>query len=99
MKPKQLLEELTEVAKALGFAIRKDTGNFRSNNCVLKDEKIIILNKYGSIESHNRTLALAINQSENNSIFIKPVIRDYLTEEMQKPLEGALEELSKNTDD
>jgi nanoRNase/pAp phosphatase (c-di-AMP/oligoRNAs hydrolase) len=99
MKPKQLFDELTEVAKALGFAIRKDTGNFRSNNCVLKEEKIIILNKFGSIESHNRTIALAINQSDNNSIFIKPVIREYLAEEMQKPLVGALEEINNQKKD
>ena len=93
MKPKNLFEELIGIAKQLGFAIRKDTGNFRSSNCILKEEKIIILNKFGSIESHNSTLAQAINQAENNSIFIKPIIREYLLETAEKPLEKALQEI------
>ncbi|OGU56578.1 MAG: hypothetical protein A2X64_06340 [Ignavibacteria bacterium GWF2_33_9] len=86
MRPKQLFEELIEIAKSNGYAVRKDTGNFRSNNCVLKDEKIIILNKFSTIESHNRTLAYAINQLLDNANYIKPAIREYLQEEAEKPL-------------
>lgn len=83
MKSKQLFDELTELAKSLGFSIRKDSGNFRSSNCILREEKIIILNKFTSIESHTKTLTEAINQSDLNSIFIKPAIREYLSKESE----------------
>ena len=94
MKPRELFEELTAIAKSLGFTIRKDTGNFRSSNCILRDEKIILLNKFNTPEAHNRTLASAINLADNNSIYIKPVVREFLAEEMEKPLDDALKDLS-----
>lgn len=78
MKPQKLYEELSEIAHSLGYRIRKDTGNFKSNNCILKDEKIIILNKYSGIEGYNSTLAKAIYESDCEGIFIKPVIREYI---------------------
>ncbi|HPD33681.1 MAG TPA: hypothetical protein P5545_07055 [Bacteroidota bacterium] len=78
MKPQKLYDELSEIAMSLGYKIRKDTGNFKSNNCILKDEKIIILNKYVSIEGHNSTLAKAIYDANYEDIFLKPVIRDYI---------------------
>lgn len=95
MKAKQLFEELSEIAKSMGFTVRKDTGNFRSNNCVLKEEKIILLNKFSSIEAHNRTLAFAIILEEDfHSIYIKPIVREYLQKEKESPLDEALRDFS-----
>jgi hypothetical protein len=81
MKPQHINIELGEIVKSLGYKIRKDTGNFRSNNCIIKEEKVIVLNKFATIESHNRTLAKAINQEDVVGIFIKPVIREFLDSE------------------
>ena len=78
MKAQKLYDELSEIAKSLGYKIRKDIGNFKSNNCILKEEKIIILNKYVSIEGHNSTLAKAICDANFEGIYLKPVIRDYI---------------------
>ncbi len=78
MKPNQLFEELSEIAKSLGYRIRKDVGNFKSNNCIVKQEKIIILNKYASINSYNKTLVAAIKQENYDTIFIKPQLREII---------------------
>jgi hypothetical protein len=78
MKSTTLFEELSELVKNAGYKIVKDTGNFRSNNCILKDEKIVVLNKFANIESHNKTLAAAIIQSNLDNFYIKPVIREYI---------------------
>ena len=78
MKPQKLYEELTEIAKSLGYKIRKDIGNFKSSNCILKDEKIIILNKYSGIDGYNSTVAKAIYDSDCEGIFIKPIVREYI---------------------
>lgn len=84
MKPQKLYEELSEIAKSLGYKIRKDIGNFKSNNCILKDEKIIILNKYSGIEGYNSIIAKAIYDSDYEGIFIKPIVREYI-EQVSKP--------------
>lgn len=78
MKPNQLFEELSEIAKSLGYRIRKDTGSFKSNNCIVKQEKIIILNKYASVNSYNKTLVAAIKQEDYEKIFIKPQLREFI---------------------
>ncbi len=78
MKSQKIFEELNEIVQSLGYKIRKDTGNFKSNNCILKEEKIIILNKYTGIEGYNATLAKAIYDSNYEGIFLKPAIREYI---------------------
>lgn len=78
MKPYQLFEELSEIAKHLGYSIRKETGNFKSNNCIVKQEKIIILNKFANLNSYNKTLVVAIKQENYDKIFIKPQVREFI---------------------
>jgi|YNPBryBLVA2012_1023415.scaffolds.fasta_scaffold07806_2 hypothetical protein len=78
MKPNQLFDELSEIAKNLGYRIRKETGNFKSNNCIVKQEKIIILNKFANINSYNKTLVAAIKQEDYEKIFIKPQVREFI---------------------
>lgn len=78
MKPNQIFEELSEIAKSLGYRIRKDSGSFKSNNCIVKQEKIIILNKYADVNSYNKTLVAAIKQEEYDKIYIKPQLREFI---------------------
>jgi hypothetical protein len=78
MKASVLFDELAELVKIAGYKIVKDTGNFRSNNCILKDDKIIVLNKFANVEAHNKTLAATIIQSNLENNYIKPVIREYI---------------------
>lgn len=78
MKPSQLFDELSEIAKSVGYRIRKETGTFKSNNCIVKQEKIIILNKFATLNSYNQTLVAAIKQENLDKIFIKPQVREYI---------------------
>lgn len=78
MKPNQIFEELSDIAKLLGYRIRRETGNFKSNNCIVKQEKMIILNKFTSIDHQNKTIAQAIKQENYDKIYIKPQIREYI---------------------
>ncbi len=78
MKPNLLYDELLEIAKSLGYKIRKETGNFKSGNCIIKQENLIILNKFGSLSSFNKTIATAIKSKGDTDIFIKPQIREFI---------------------
>lgn len=78
MKPNQLFDELSEIAKNLGYRIRKEAGNFKSNNCIVKQEKIIILNKFANVSSYNKALVAAIKQENYEKIYIKPQVREFI---------------------
>lgn len=78
VKPNHLYEELSELAKLLGYKIRKETGDFKSGNCIIKQENLIILNKFGSVSSFNKTIAAAIKSKGDTDIFIKPQLREFI---------------------
>ena len=47
----QFLKKLEEIFNENGYAVRYEKGNFRSGYCVLEDRKIIVVNKFSSLES------------------------------------------------
>lgn len=52
----QFLKKLEEIFSENGYSVRYEKGNFRSGYCVLEDRKIIVVNKFSSIESRIGTL-------------------------------------------
>ena len=52
---KSTLKKLQEVFITSGFAIRYEKGQFKSGYCILRDKKVIVINKFfkekGRIES------------------------------------------------
>jgi hypothetical protein len=47
----QFLKKLEEIFSENGYVVRYEKGNFRSGYCVLEDRKIIVVNKFSSLES------------------------------------------------
>jgi hypothetical protein len=82
MKQAQLIEDLTETAKRLGFTIRRDSGTFKSGWCVVNDKRMIILNKIGSKDASARILAVSIFQFMDE-IYLKPALREYIENEIE----------------
>lgn len=80
MKPLELFDELSSLAKNLGISIRKEKGNFKSGICTVKDEIIVVLNKTASVEVMNSIMAVCLFPHLDN-LFIKPVLRDFIEKE------------------
>ena len=78
MKAPKLLLELEELIAQLGFRIRKEKGNFRSNSCVLMSEKIIMLNKNHPPETQVRVLSRILAGLNLDGQFVKPAVRNEL---------------------
>jgi len=49
-------EKLQAILKAQDFTIRYEKGNFQGGYCVVKDQRIIIINKFYPLESKINTL-------------------------------------------
>lgn len=64
------LSKLEDIIKQNGYTIRYEKGSFTPGYCVLESKKVIVVNKYYSIESKINSLIDLINQlSIDTSIF------------------------------
>ncbi len=80
MKVKKILLELEEIARQLGFEIRKGKGNFRGGRCTIGGQETIVLNKHHSPEVHLSLLAECLKDSSLDAVAIKPAVRKALEE-------------------
>lgn len=80
MKGKELFDEMTDLLKALGYRIRKDNGTFNGGACILRDERLIVLNKNLPMEIHLSILANVLFKHKDE-IYIKPKVREFIEKE------------------
>ncbi|RPA68358.1 hypothetical protein EF405_11885 [Cyclobacteriaceae bacterium YHN15] len=53
---KNFLDKLENIFAASDYILRYEKGNFRSGYCVLKESKIVIINKYYTLDGKINTL-------------------------------------------
>jgi hypothetical protein len=53
---KSFLDKLENIFAASEYILRYEKGNFKSGYCVLKDSKIVIINKYYTLDGKINTL-------------------------------------------
>ena len=81
MKLPAILEELTQIAAQFGFVTRKEKGGFRSGNCVLNSQKIIVVNVLAPYEARVSIIARVLAELPLDSVFLKPAVREYIVRE------------------
>ncbi|MEX2456129.1 MAG: hypothetical protein WD381_02400 [Balneolaceae bacterium] len=80
MKIEKLILELESLCEKSGYAIRKERGSFRGDQCVIEGEKLIVINKNKPPESQAGILANVLRSIDADEIFIKPAVRKNLEE-------------------
>jgi len=53
---KGLLVKIENLFDALDYQVRYEKGNFRGGNCVIREDKIVVINKFYPFESQVNTL-------------------------------------------
>ncbi|MCZ6776696.1 MAG: hypothetical protein O7D34_09595 [Ignavibacteria bacterium] len=86
MKHEEISQELHELAKQLGVNIRYEKGDFEGGYCTLKDEKVVLINKRLMPTRKAAVLAVALQEIGLNNIYIKPVLREFIEDEVAKAL-------------
>lgn len=81
MRKQELLMELEKLATDLGYRIRYEFGDFSGGNCVLNDQKMILINKRIPPEARLVILARIYSGMDLDSVFIKPAVREYIEDE------------------
>ncbi len=84
MTQEQLLRELEDLAEKCGIAIRTEKGDFDGGFCVLKEERIIVINKRLALQKKTSVLAQALAEVGIEEVYLKPAVREYIEDELAK---------------
>lgn len=84
MKHDELIREFEALAEQLGVTIRNEKGDFDGGYCILKDERILVVNKRLTPNRKASVLALGLNAIGLENVFLKPVIRAYVDDEVAR---------------
>jgi hypothetical protein len=80
MKPGQLFEQFEKLAEKFELRIIQGKGDFYGGSCIIKQDKVIVVNKMMPIEQRLRVLAQEFSSLNLNSIYIVPALRDFIDE-------------------
>ena len=78
MKKEKLYTEFENLAEKLGLRVIKGKGDFQGGSCIIKDEKVIVVNKRKPIEQKLKILASCFNKIDLNGVYIVPALRAYI---------------------
>jgi len=83
-KQEIIIGELIELFKNIGYEVRVEKGSFKGGFCLLREQKLFLLNK--NIEPVKKINFLARNLSELGieNIFVKPELREIIERESVK---------------
>ena len=79
-----LLIELEELARQLDLQIRHEKGDFEGGYCILKDQKVLVINKRLADARKATAMALALAEYGVETIYMKPNLRTYIEDEVAK---------------
>ncbi|MBE0645139.1 MAG: hypothetical protein IH600_13735 [Bacteroidetes bacterium] len=84
MENEALLEELRETCEHLGYKIRYEKGDFDGGHCILKEERLLVVNRRFTIEKKITTVARALSELGVDAVFVKPAVRALIDKEREK---------------
>ncbi len=99
MNEEELLLELEQAAKDMGLSIRYEKGDFDGGYCILRDENIIIANKKLSPFKKCAVIAQALGDFGIDEVYIKPVVRTFIEDELVRAEVLASKNLIKRKDE
>lgn len=88
MNYSQIIEELEQVARQLNLQIRYEKGDFEGGYCILKEKKILVVNKKIAEPRKAIAMALALSEFGVDTIYLKPNIRAFIEDEAAKVKKG-----------
>ena len=84
MRHEELILELTELARVLGVTIRYERGDFEGGYCILKEQRILLVNRRLLPQRKAAVLATAMHEMGLDGTFVKPALREYIEDEVAK---------------
>ncbi len=80
----KIFNELEELANQLQLSVRSEKGDFEGGYCILKDQKVLVINKRLPDSRKASAMALALAEYGIETTYIKPNLRAYIEDEIAK---------------
>ena len=74
------IQELKNLAVQLGAEVRFEKGDFKGGYCILKESKVIVINKMANLQRKAMILSMALKELGIDEIFLTPRLRDLINE-------------------
>ncbi len=81
MKHEELIEEFQSVAAQMGITVRYEKGDFEGGYCILKDRKLLLINRKLLPNRKASVLATALREIGLDNVFLKPALREFIEDE------------------
>lgn len=75
MKSDTLLTHLEEICERAGYTVRKESGSFRGDSCLVDGDRLIVINKRRPVDTQNMILAKVLRSVDLEDLYIKPAVR------------------------
>ena len=81
----EIIQDLKALAAQLGAEVRFEKGDFKGGYCLLKENKVIVINKMANLQRKVMILTMALKELGIDEIYLTPRIREIIDEmaEMQ----------------
>jgi hypothetical protein len=84
MTQEQILSELEHLASNCAISIRYEKGDFDGGYCVLKAERLIVINKRLALTRRASVLAQGLAEVGIDEMYLKPAVREYIEDELAR---------------
>lgn len=75
-----ILQDLKATAQQMGAKVRFERGDFKGGYCLVKESKVIVINKLASLQRKVITLAAALKEIGVDEIYLPPKLREVIDE-------------------
>jgi hypothetical protein len=76
----EIIQDLRSVANQLGATIRFEKGDFKGGYCLLKESKVIVINKNANLQRKAMILSVALKELGVDEIYLNPKLRELIEE-------------------
>lgn len=89
MKHEEIVADLEDLARRLGVTVRYEKGDFEGGFCILREQKLVLVNRKLTSQRKASVLALALQDLGLDSVFVKPALRAFIEDEVARSLRSA----------
>ena len=76
----EIMQDLKALASQLGAEVRFEKGDFRGGYCLLKENKVVVINKMANLQRKVMILCLALKELGIDQIYLTPRMREIIDE-------------------
>ncbi len=75
-----ILADLKSLANQMGAKVRFERGDFKGGYCILKESKVVVINKLSNTQRKVVILATALKELGIDEVYLTPKLREVIDE-------------------